>query len=287
MTALVPDTELPDGTYELRALAHDVAGNERVAAGYGDGSPAVVVLPLRTPTRLVGEARGATRRTCRTITTTVRRGRRRIRVRRRVCRTTTARTALGGSLAVPFGRGATIRGALQTYAGRPVSGAPIAVSAEPRTGGARHVTTLRTAGDGGFAYAAPSGPSRTLRFAFAGDELLLPTRADVALRVPAGATLHANRRSVRNGRGVAFSGRLLARPAFPGKLVVLQAHYRGAWRTFAVTRADARGRYRQSYRFQATVGRVAYRFRVLVPREASYPYESGVTPVVTVVVRGG
>ena len=55
----------------------------------------------------------------------------------------------------------------------------------------------------------------------------------------------------------------------------------------AVARADGRGRFRQAYRFQATVGRVAYRFRALIPREASYPFETGVTPVVTVVVRGG
>jgi hypothetical protein len=86
---------------------------------------------------------------------------------------------------------------------------------------------------------------------------------------------------------VTFFGRLLARPAAAGKLVTLQAFYRRAWRTFAVARADARGRFRQAYRFQATVGRIAYRFRARIEREASYPYETGVTPVVTVVVRGG
>ena len=128
----------------------------------------------------------------------------------------------------------------------------------------------------------------TLRFASTGDELLKPAGASVGLRVPAAATLRASRRSVRNGQGVVFSGRLRGLP-FPrtGKLVVLQAFYRRAWRTFAVTRADARGRFRQSYRFQATVGRVAYHFRAVIERETSYPYEAGVTPVVTVVVRGG
>src|SRR5439155_20140471 len=100
-------------------------------------------------------------------------------------------------------------------------------------------------------------------------------------------TLHPSRRSVRNGSTVIFSGRLRARPALAGKLLSLQAFYRRAWRTFAVARADARGRFRQTYRFQATVGRVAYRFRARIEREASYPYETGVTPAVTVVVRGG
>ena len=108
--------------------------------------------------------------------------------------------------------------------------------------------------------------------------------AQSALRVPAAATLRASRRNVRNGQGVVFSGRLRGLPLpRAGKLVVVQAFYRRAWRTFAVTRADARGRFRQSYRFQATVGRVAYRFRAVIEREASYPYEAGVSPVVTVV----
>jgi len=255
LTALVPDTELDDGTYELRALVHDLAGNERVADRYADGSAAVVVLPLRSATRLLGGSR---------------------------------RAALGGSLAVPFGRTATIRGTLQTYARRPVAGAAVVVTSEPRTGGgARHAATLRTGGDGAFAYRAPAGPSRTLRFAYGGDELLLPARAAVTLRVPAAATLRSNRRTVRNGSTVAFSGVLRARPAVAGKLVSLQAFYRRAWRTFAIARADARGRFRPAYRFQATVGRVAYRFRARIEREASYPYETGLTRIVTVVVRGG
>ena len=149
------------------------------------------------------------------------------------------------------------------------------------------MATLRTGGDGGFAYRAPPGPSRTLHFAYTGDELLAPTGARVTLRVPAAATLHPSRHSVRNGRSVTFSGRLAAAPPAAGKLVTLQAFYRRAWRTFAVVRADARGRFHQAYRFQVTVGRVAYRFRARIEREASYPYETGVTPVVTVVVRGG
>ena len=66
----------------------------------------------------------------------------------------------------------------------------------------------------------------------------------------------------------------------------LQVHYRGRWRTFATPRANGRGAWRFTYKFQATRGLVRYRFRAQVKREAAYPYETGVTPVVTVVVRG-
>jgi hypothetical protein len=71
-----------------------------------------------------------------------------------------------------------------------------------------------------------------------------------------------------------------------GRTVDLQAYYRGAWRTFATPRAGARGRWRHPYRFGATRGRVTYRFRAVIKRDASYPYEHGTTPTVRVVVTG-
>jgi hypothetical protein len=86
---------------------------------------------------------------------------------------------------------------------------------------------------------------------------------------------------------VTFTGRLLGGPIPPrGRIVDLQAHYRGAWRTFATPRTDRDGRFRLSYRFGATVGRVVYRFRVLVKPDASYPYEAGRSATVQVTVYG-
>jgi hypothetical protein len=71
-----------------------------------------------------------------------------------------------------------------------------------------------------------------------------------------------------------------------GKLIDLQAHYRGRWRTFATPRTGAGGRWSFRYRFEATRGVVTYRFRAVVPREAAYPYELGRSRVVAVKVRG-
>ena len=51
---------------------------------------------------------------------------------------------------------------------------------------------------------------------------------------------------------------------------------RGRWSTFATPRANrVTGVWSQPYRFSATRGLVRYRFRVLIPREASFPYETG------------
>ena len=80
-----------------------------------------------------------------------------------------------------------------------------------------------------------------------------------------------------------FSGHLLGRPKpRPGKLIELQARYRDRWRAFKVVRTDRRGRWTTRYRFGGTRGTVRYPFRAAIRREESYPFEPGVSRVVTV-----
>ena len=54
----------------------------------------------------------------------------------------------------------------------------------------------------------------------------------------------------------------------------------------AARRPHARGRWAYDYRFGATSGRITYRFRARIRREAAYPYELGHSRVVRVTVRG-
>ncbi len=282
--ARIPDAELPDGTYELRALVRDAVGNETVADRDVTGRPMVVVLPLRLATRIVGRSSAARR--CRTVRRKV--GRRT--VSRRVCRPAAppAASALREPLRLGFGRTATLAGVLETWQGRPVGRAVVEVLERPRTEQAwRRAGAVRTDSSGRFSWRVAAGPSRHVRLAYDGDDLLLPASLEARVLVPAAGTLHAGRRRARNGQSVVFTGRLRGLP-LPrgGRTVDLQAHYRGAWRTFATPRTDARGRWRQSYRFGATSGRVVYRFRALIKRDASYPYEQGRTPTVRVTVTG-
>jgi len=140
---------------------------------------------------------------------------------------------------------------------------------------------------GGFRVWLEPGPSRTVELSYAGDSRTLPSRLTATVLVPAGSTLAASRRSVLNRQSVLFVGRLLGGPIPQiGRTVDLQAHYRGAWRTFATLRADATGAWRYRYRFGASPGRITYPFRVLVQRDAGYPYETGVSRIVRVSVRG-
>ena len=70
------------------------------------------------------------------------------------------------------------------------------------------------------------------------------------------------------------------------KLVEMQAHFRGRWRTFSTVRAHSSGQWRFPYRFGGTVGRVTYRFRARLPAEGGYPFISGNSRVVKVLVVG-
>jgi hypothetical protein len=68
------------------------------------------------------------------------------------------------------------------------------------------------------------------------------------------------------------------------KVVYLQALVRRQWRTFDTTRADAHGRWRLHYRFSATRRLTAYRFRAVVPAEELFPWSTGRSRVVRVLV---
>ncbi len=261
VTARLDDERLRDGTYDLRARAADHAANERTSDLRTDGQRAEVTMPIRLKTRLrVGLKR---------------RGARRIRYRSR------ARVA--------YGRPARFRGRLMTRDRNPIQDAEVLVFSQARRAGApmRLVATLKTSRRGGFSYRAPKGVSRTIRFRYGGTGTVRSATRDVALLVRARTTIRPNRRSFVNGETMRLRGKLRGRSIPPeGKLVELQVLLRGRWRTFATTRAGRSGRWYYDYRFDGTRGSQTYRFRARVPREATYPYETGGSRVVRVRVGG-
>ena len=58
------------------------------------------------------------------------------------------------------------------------------------------------------------------------------------------------------------------------------------WQTFRTTRSDASGQWSSRYRFQRTRGVQRYRFRVRLPKEGGYPFETSVSRRLEVEVRG-
>jgi hypothetical protein len=269
---MLDDEHLRDGVYQLRAHAWDAAGNERSTDRRLSGEPAKVVLPLRIKTRMrVGKkqkvhVRGA------------RRGQRRVRI------VYLRRPVVGHARRVP------IRGRLTAPGGNPLAGVGVDVAARMAVRGVEFqpVATLTTSPSGRFRYLVPAGPSRVLRFRYAGAPKIRGQTRDVHVRVRALSSIQVDRRRVVNGEAVTFSGRLRGGFDPPtGKLMELPFFDRGKWRTFRTFRAaPSGGRWSYTYRFDGTRGTRTYRFRVRIPKENGYPFSTGRSRHVAVTVRG-
>jgi hypothetical protein len=293
LVAMLDDARLPAGPYELRALVADVAGNETVGTSRADGTPVVLTLPLRRRTSMAVRRAGRLLRARlragaeplagREVTLTQRlRGRTRW---RRVCARRTVVIPRAVS-ATPAAGSTPATSSAVTSAPSPASRPP-ALAASPPSPAASPPSpaacTLRTDSAGRVDVRLPAGPSRKLRVSFAGDALLLPARGSTAIRTRARARLRATPAVVSAGGLVRFAGRLLGRHVpRAGKLVELQARVGARWRTFATLRSDRRGRVRHRHRFALSSSGSTYELRLRVPRERSYPFETGTSRAITV-----
>lgn len=275
----IDDLALAKGSYEYRALVRDVAGNTSVVTTRADGKPMTLAMPLRRPTRL--SVATAPRKICKRVA--VRRWRGLVRSRR-LCRTRPGST----SAWLGHGRRLGTQGRLTTVGGAPIRHSVVRIEGRARSGGRFTVLgKARTDTQGRFFFSVPAGPSRTVRYRYEGTNTALPATGSVSTKVAAGVRMGVDRRVVRNGQAVLFSGRLLGKPIpKAGKIVALQARVGRKWRTFATPRAKKSGVFKHRYRFTATTGVRRYAFRALVAREGAYPYERGISRTVRVLVRG-
>jgi hypothetical protein len=192
------------------------------------------------------------------------------------------------SLAAGYGHAQTIVGHLTAPGGAPIGGAAVQVLSTPSFQGAKTVAlaTARTADNGSFRVLLPaSTPSSRLTFAYSSHppQPVPDVTATLALTVAARLTLDVTPRSSHAGGTIMFTGTLLGAPLPPGgKQLVLEARApAGPWRQFQILPTAAHGRYHASYRFRLG-GPITYEFRTVSPKEADFPYATGVSNVVMV-----
>lgn len=250
-TATADDEVLPAGTYDIRARAIDLAGNERSASVASAGTPATMILPARLKSTL---------RAGRLIT----RGH---------------RTRIASTVRTRFGHSTLLRGRLTAPGGNPIAGTDIEVWQRIALAGTQfeRLGSMRTGREGRFKFRIAAGANRVVRFRYPGTPLRRGATRDVRVGVPAASTIRVSPRTAVNGEYATFRGRLRGRPIpTGGKLVELQVFTRRRWRTFAQPRAAASsGRWRYDYRFEAVRGRATFKFRARIRREANYPFELG------------
>ena len=139
------------------------------------------------------------------------------------------------------------------------------------------MSVVRTTANRAFPIQGAARAEPDARFRYPGTATIRSRSTQVDLGVRAMTSFRVTAIRVVNGEEVRFHGRLrVGRPGDTGKLLHLQVYTRGRWSTFATPRANREtGLWSVPYRFSATRGLVRYRFRVLIPREARFPYETG------------
>ena len=186
-----------------------------------------------------------------------------------------------------FRNGAVVRVRLTRRRGPVRDGSSRCSRARARAGRSRRSPRCAPDADGRLSVHAGRGPSRTLRFQWAGTDTAKPAcggraGARAGAHVDHGRPAQGAQRRGRDlqrppARAAAAGRRQARRPA--GQAARALAHVRGA--------AGRLGRALElPYRFEATRGLVAYSFRARIRREAAYPYELGHSRTVRVTVRG-
>jgi hypothetical protein len=181
-----------------------------------------------------------------------------------------------------------VTGRLTTTAGLPISGALIDIYETPGFQGAQaHLsdTGVRTSSTGTWTLVLPGDVSScALRLAYRShvNDTVAAASAALRLSVQAGLKLDIAPHITSVGRSIYFDGVLHGTPIpSGGKQLVLEASSDRGWIQFDTISTDARGRYKASYRFKFP-GPVTYRFRVLCPHEADFPFQKGTSNVVDV-----
>jgi hypothetical protein len=141
--------------------------------------------------------------------------------------------------------------------------------------------------EGTFRHVTTAERSRTIRFGYRarlGDTDFADT-TDMSLAVIARVGLATDRKRLRNGQTVRFRGSVAGAPSDSRKVVELQVRKGKGWMTFRSTRLR-NGRFSETYRFTRTVRTTKYVFRARVRAESGFPFTTGHSRQVGLIVRG-
>jgi hypothetical protein len=276
LVARFPDTSLARGNYEVRAVIHDVAGNQFVQDKRVDGAPMRMSNPMRRGVT-VSAGLSKAKRSCKKV----KRNRCVKRKKGRVYRVGTSE-----NLTVSFKRGAYVSGVLVDGKYKPLSRQPIEIYGKALGQPERLLTTTVTKSDGSYDARISPGESRVVRVYYPGTETIEDSTAIVRLGTMARVTLKLSKHHVRTGQTLVFTGRVTpfdkSRP-ISGKIVQIQFFAKGKWRLAAkAARTDANGRFKVKYRFDGprVKGRIV--FRANLPSQADVAHATSVSGKKTV-----
>jgi hypothetical protein len=264
----VDTTRFSNGQHTLKVTVQDAAANPAIVYDGTISTANASVIGPGSPAALRGAANGANASDEATLTA-------------RWARTSKA------AFTSRYGTAGRVSGHLTSSAGEPISAASLDVYATPAYHGAgeRRIASVSTGPAGQWILTLPRNMSScVLRFVYRShiNDTVAAAIARLKLSVRAGIALTVTPRSASVGRKIFFSGVLHGVPVpEDGKQLVLEARAGREWIQFDTIHTNAKGRYRASYRFKFP-GPVIYRFRVVSPHEADFPFLEGASNIVTV-----
>jgi hypothetical protein len=183
-----------------------------------------------------------------------------------------------------------LAGVVADAGGAPVPGAIVRVAVRARAAGRRFHgwRTVIAGARGRFGVPVGRGPSREFRLSFAGSSGLLGAQGFARTTKRARSGLSVSRHMLSLGQVLVVRGRL--RGGYiprDGKQVILEARAAGArWQPAGPGSAIATARSgRWRYRHRFTLGPGTYYFRLKIPAEDDYPFATGYSRTLRVVVR--
>jgi hypothetical protein len=262
----IPDGDLDAGTYELRVIATDLAGN---TASGGDpvGGDIALELPLRSTPSL--DVQVATfKQSC-------------VAGKKPKCRPKPTVDLVGASSdrLLPFGKRIAVVGQLLDPNGDPIANALIHVFATPDFQAKEPLGDLTTDSDGRYELRASAASSRQFEVAYDGSAFRRPQSQIADLRVRAGLTLNLSRARIRNGMDLTLSGKLLSGStglAKLGKLIDIEYWDGEHWRpTIGRPRTTLTGSFRTTWTPRGIKPGSSVFFRARVQADDFWPFETG------------
>lgn len=281
VSAVLPDAKLPDGTYAVRAIGIDIAGN----SGHGTdtllGGPLLIALPARESYTLGAKLAtiksaylNAKGRACKPMKT-----------RGSSCRLRTRadRRGAASQRRIEFSGSALLIGSLRDRAGHGIAGAELLIYEKPSGGGQQLLTRLLTGQDGGYELKlARGGTSRTLTAVFAGNGVTRSVQAAADLIVSAGITLRLSLKRARAGQTVRFTGHVLSLPgSLPsvGRRVAIEWLNDSGWQPLKTPSAFAPdGAFEAEHTFGTKPKKpIRFKFRAYLDAQPNWPFAAAVS----------
>jgi len=261
LTARFP--ELPRGSWVLRAVIGDRAGNFTVTDRRANGVLMTVKTPLLDETSISAGLAAGTR-------------------------------GSQGNVEVGYGDRTRLEGRLTGVESGGIGGAELTVTETPYPGSRQGVKSrvVKTDERGYFGLWLEPGPGRRVSVVFAGNRHLQESNSgQLELKVKGRLSFRARPKRLRTGQKVRFRGRVLAKGAWQptrGNIVQIQYFEESArrWRPVALTRTDRHGLYRTSYRFRYITGVAQIRLRAVLVPSSRFPYSGAASKPVKIRVRG-